>query len=457
MTVSDRFVIIGGDAAGMSAAMQIRRTLPDAGITVFEMGGTYSYAQCGLPYYIGGQVASADRLIARTQSEFQNKYHIQAFTYHQVTAIHPDSKQVTVLDIHHNRHFKQHYDKLLIATGGSPVLPDWKGRDAEGVVYLKTIPDAEAIRNLAAEESIRNVVVVGAGYIGLEMVEAFHRLGKKVTVIQRGKQIAGVFDAEMAKITEDYLVGQGVALELEHNVEEIVTHEGRAIAVRTDKKEIVADLVLVAIGIVPNSQLAAEAGIELSKKNAILINEKMETNVPGIYAAGDCATQYHRIKKEPDYIPLGTTANKQGRIAGSQMAGGSKTFAGVVGSAVLKVMDMEMARTGLSEKEAKQLGLDVETVTIQTTSYAGYYPDAKELTVKLVYAKGDGMLLGGQAVGFGGVDKRIDVLATALFNEMTVSELEDLDISYAPPFNSSWDPIQQAARIAGRHSNKQEG
>lgn len=451
--MTNHYVIIGGDAAGMSAAMQIRRTLPEAKITTFEMGGIYSYAQCGLPYFISEDIASTDKLIARTAEQFNEKYNIQAHTYHEVTEIHPQLKKITVKDLKKNREFLVEYDKLLIATGGSPVMPDWKGKEAKGVYYLKTIPDAEAIYAMAKLDTVKEVVIVGAGYIGLEMVEAFHRLGKKVSLIQRGDQIANVFDKELAQKAEEYLKEQQVQIVLGENVEEILTADGSACGVRTDKSEYSSQLVLVSIGITPNTRMAKEAGIRLGIKDAIEINERMETNLPDIYAAGDCATQFHRVKNRQDYIPLGTTANKQGRIAGAVMAGGNKTFAGIVGSSVLKVMDYQMARTGLTEKEAKELGIPLETVTVDSLSHAGYYPDAKKLTIKLVYRKDDQRVLGGQAVGFGGVAKRIDVLATAIFNNMTVEELEDLDLSYAPPFNMSWDPIQQAARVA-RSQNK---
>jgi NADPH-dependent 2,4-dienoyl-CoA reductase/sulfur reductase-like enzyme len=446
--MTKHYVIIGGDAAGMSAAMQIRRTLPEADITTFEMGGIYSYAQCGLPYFIGEDIPTTDKLIARTAEQFNEKHRINAHTYHEVTEIHPQFKKITVKDLKQGQEFQVDYDKLLIATGGSPVMPNWKGKEAEGVFYLKTIPDAEAIHDMAKSPTVEEVVIVGAGYIGLEMVEAFHQLGKKVTLIQRGEQIANVFDKELAKLAEEYLKEQQVRIVLGEDVVEVLTTDGKVSGVKTDRSEYKAQLVLVSIGITPNTKMAEVAGIQLGVKNAIEINERMETSLPDIYAAGDCATQFHRVKNRPDYIPLGTTANKQGRIAGTVMAGGNKTFAGIVGSSVLKVLDFHMARTGLSEKEANELGIPYETVTIDSQSHAGYYPDSKKMTLKLIYTKDDQRLLGGQAVGFGGVDKRIDVLATALFNNMTLVELEDLDLSYAPPFNMSWDPIQQAARVA---------
>lgn len=446
--MNQRFVIIGGDAAGMSAAMQIRRSLPEAEIIAFEMGGVFSYAQCGLPYFVSGDVAATENLIARTEAEFNEKYRIQAKAYHEVTAIHPETKEISVTALQSGNTFRVGYDKLLIATGGSPVVPEWPGIQAEGVFTLKTVPDAHRIKDLASSASVQEVVIVGGGYIGLEMAEAFHLLGKKVTLLQRGDQIAGVFDKELADEAQKYMQSQGIDVVVGQDVTEILQENGRVNGVNTDKGSFPAQLVLISIGISPNSDFAEAAGIKLGVKKAIAVNRSMETNIPDIYAAGDCATQYHRIKQQDDYIPLGTTANKQGRLAGSIMAGEKKAFGGIVGSAVLKILDFQMARTGLSEKEAQTQKMPYDTVTIQSLSHAGYYPEAKKIQLKLVYRKDNHLLLGGQAVGFGGVAKRIDVLAAALYNEMTLEQLEELDLTYAPPFNSSWDPIQQAARVA---------
>ncbi|MCX7569103.1 FAD-dependent oxidoreductase [Tumebacillus sp. DT12] len=443
----ERYVIIGGDAAGMSAAMQIRRAHPDASVTVIEKGGTYSYAQCGLPYLVGGWIPSPDMLIARRLETFRDKYNLDARTYQEATGIDPSARTVHVRDLQAESESDVPFDKLLIATGGSAVVPkDWDGTDLGGVYALKTIPDAERIIAFAKEPDVRRVVVVGGGYIGLEMAEAFHALGKEVRVLNRGEQVAGPWDLELAGLVSAELERNGVTVTYGVEVTGLSGANGRVTSVETRSGSYPADLVLIAVGILPNSGIAKQAGITLGLQGGIEVNKRMETNLPGIYAAGDVALQYHRLKKRLDYIPLGTHANKMGRIAGKQMAGLGGVFQGVLGTAILKVFDLQVGRTGLSEGEALKEGIEVETVTIKTLDHAGYYPDAKSLTVKLVLRKSDGVLLGGQAVGPSGVDKRIDVLATALWQGMTGEELLDLDLSYAPPFNAVWDPLQQAAR-----------
>ncbi|CCQ96303.1 Coenzyme A disulfide reductase [[Clostridium] ultunense Esp] len=443
-----RFIIIGGDAAGMSAATQIRRLKPDAEILAFEKGSTLSYAQCGLPYYIAGVVPEAKDLVARTPEQFREKYGIQVFIRHEVIKIDADERRVTVRALDEGSEEKFSYDTLLIATGGHAIFPNWEGRELNGVFPLKDIEDSYRIKKWLQAEMVEKVVIIGGGYIGLEMAEAFHLLKKEVTVLDLAPQLAGTFDPEMALLAKEELERNGIKVALEEEVTSFRGERGRVIGVETKRGFYPADLVLVAIGILPNSELAKEAGIELGIKGAIRVNERMETSMPGIYAAGDCATQYHRIKEQEDYIPLGTTANKQGRVAGTNMGGGEARFAGVVGSAIMKVLDMAMGRTGLSEKEAKGLGIPYEIVSIRSRDHAHYYPHAERLHLKLLYHRENRKLLGAQVVGRHGVDKRIDVLATALYHGMTIDQLQELDLSYAPPFNSVWDPVQQASTVA---------
>lgn len=440
------YTIIGGDAAGMSAAMQIRRAHPEADITVFEKGGTYSYAQCGLPYLVGGDIPSPEKLIARTRETFQQKYGIDARVFQEVTKIDPAGQRIFYRNLKTGEESDHSYDKLLIATGGRAVVPKWDGADLQGVFKIKTIPDAERIMAWAKQPDIHRVVIIGGGYIGLEMAEAFYNLGKEIRVLNRADQVAGPWDPELAELAHRELERHGVAVHYNEEVTGLQGREGRVTEVLTQTAAYPADLVLIAVGISPNSEIAKEAGVALGVKDAISVNANMETNVPNIWAAGDVATHYHRLKDREDYIPLGTHANKMGRIAGKQMALGVGAFKGVLGTAILKLFDLGMARTGLSEAEAKQEGIDVTVATLKTLEHAGYYPGAKPLTVKLVLRKSDGVLLGGQAVGYGGADKRIDVLATALWQGLTGEELLDLDLSYAPPFNAVWDPVQQAAR-----------
>lgn len=441
------FIIIGGDAAGMSAAMQIVRNSSGHSITVLEKGGIYSYGQCGLPYVIGGKIESTDKVIARTQKEFQEKYGMDARVLHEVKSIDSKQKVVRGNNLSNGETFELAYDRLLIATGASPVVPNWEGSSLQGIFTLKTIPDTEEILDYVYKgfRDVKDVTIIGGGYIGLEMAESFVEIGKTVTIIERNDRLAGIFDRELSELIHDEANRQKIRLRLGESVEGF---GGRTFVeyVKTDKGEIKTDLVLVSVGVKPNTAFTKDTGIVTGVKGAIQVNSSMQTNVEDIFAAGDCATQYHRIKERDDYIPLGTHANKQGQIAGLNMINLHKTFKGVVGTSIIKFFDLTLGRTGLSEKEAQRLNIPAASVTIQARDIAGYYPDAKKMTVKLVYHKDTHQLLGGQIIGKSGVDKRIDVLSTSLFHNMTIKELLDLDLAYAPPYNGVWDPIQQAAR-----------
>ncbi|WNB92287.1 CoA-disulfide reductase [Bacillus sp. NEB1478] len=444
-----KYCIIGGDAAGMSAAMQIVRNTDNADITVLEMGGIYSYGQCGLPYVIGGLIPSTDRLIARSIETFREKYGIDARTYHEVKAVNTTSKTVSGIHTKTGESFEVSYDQLLVATGVRAVMPkSWTGVHLKGIYSLKTIPDAE---NLMAglKKDVQNVTIIGGGYIGLEMAENVKRLGKSVRIIQRSKQIGNLFDEDLGHFIHEEAIKHGIELCLE---EEVLGFKGDDYVqfVKTAKKDYPTDLVIVAVGVTPNTDFLKDTDISLTEKGVITVNEQMETNVKNVYAAGDCATHYHRIKKQNDHIPLGTTANKQGRIAGLNMAGIKKPFKGIVGSSIIQFMDLTLGKTGLSNKEAEKLEIPYDEIKITAKNHAGYYPNAEKLDIKLTYHKETKQLLGGQIIGGEGVDKRIDVLATALYHEMKVDELEDLDLCYSPPYNGSWDPIQQAARRIGK-------
>ncbi|MED4534888.1 CoA-disulfide reductase [Metabacillus fastidiosus] len=439
-----RYVIIGGDAAGMSAAMEIVRNDKEAEIITLERGEIYSYGQCGLPYVIDGRIPSTDKVIARSVETFREKYGIDARTGHEVTGVNPENKVVTGRNVHSGETFEIPYDKLLIGTGASPVLPPWDGINLQGIHTLKTIPDTEAILS-DLKGDVHNVTIIGGGYIGLEAAEAFTMLGKKVRLIQRGDQVAKIFDPDMAAHIHEEAKKQGVELILDEQVESFSGKE-KVEQVKTDKGTYPTDLVLIAVGIKPETKFLKDSGIIRSDNGAIVVNAYMETNVADIYAAGDCVLHFHLVKQKNDYIPLGTTANKQGRIAGRNMAGRSEIFKGVVGTSILKFFDLELGRTGLAEKDAKKLRIPYESHTLEARDIAGYYPGKQTIYVKLLYRKDNGQLLGGQVIGRNGVDKRIDVLATALYNRMTLKDLLDLDLAYAPPFNGTWDPIQQVAR-----------
>ena len=438
------YVIIGGVAAGMSAAMEIIRTDKEAEVTVLERGEDYSYGQCGLPYVINGVIPSLDDVVARSVETFREKYNIDAKINTTVTSIDVEKQIINGTDTKTNEGFQINYDRLLIASGSDPVVPDWEGMDLEGIHTLKTLTDTEGIMN-DLNDDIKHVTIVGGGYIGLEAAESFRSLGKEVTLIQRGDQIATIFDPDMAEIIQEEARKNGVHLVLGESVQKFAGDQ-RVDTVITDKQSHETDFVLLGIGVQPNTEFLKETGIHMNKQGAIHVNTYMETNLKNIYAAGDCATQFHIVKQLDDHIPLGTTSNKQGRIAGANMAGNPVTFKGIVGTSVIKFFDLTLGRTGITEKEAEKLNLPYKVQTRKANSHAGYYPGGETLHIKLLYHKKTNELLGGQIIGKEGVDKRIDVLATALFNKMTIQQLVDLDLAYAPPYNGVWDPIQQMAR-----------
>ncbi|WP_257347488.1 CoA-disulfide reductase [Pseudalkalibacillus decolorationis] len=439
-----RYVIIGGDAAGMSAAMQIVRNEPNAQLLTLEKGGIYSYGQCGLPYVISGVIPEAEDLIARDVETFREKYGIDAKTYHEVEQVDIEKKTVHGTHLETGEDFTYEYDRLLVATGVRPVMPDWEGIDLPGVHSLKTIPDAKAIMD-DLNHDVKQVTIIGGGYIGLEMAESFVHAGKSVRMIERNEQLAKIFDQDMASYIHDEAKNYGIELCFNEQVEGFEGDE-RVEAVITDQKKYPTDLVLVAIGVTPNTEFLEKTPVLRNERGAVVVNAYMQTNVEDVYAAGDCATHYHRVKRINDHIPLGTTANKQGRIAGQNMIDQAKVFRGILGTSVIKFMDLTLGRTGLSEREAKALNIPYDTIKTETKDIAGYYPGAEKLHVKLLYNTENQRVLGGQFIGKHGVDKRVDVLAMALFHKMTLHDLEDLDLSYAPPYNGVWDPIQQAAR-----------
>ncbi|HLR16054.1 MAG TPA: FAD-dependent oxidoreductase [Bacillota bacterium] len=439
-----KYVIIGGVAAGMSAAMEIYRTDEDAHIIVLERGEDYSYGQCGLPYVIGGVVSSLEELIARDVETFRETYGIDARVCTEVEEISVDAQIVRGINHQTNTPFEINYDRLLIATGTSPVFPPWEGSDLKGIHPLKTLTDAENILKHLQEE-ITAVTVVGGGYIGLEMAENLVELGKEVTMIQSGPQLAGIFDPDIAMLIHEKAKEKGIRLLLN---EKVTGFSGNAYveSIQTEENSYETEFVLLAIGVEANTHFLEDTGIQLTNKGAIQVNAYQETNVKNIYAAGDCATHYHRIKQVQDHIPLGTTANKQGRIAGANMAGNSLPFQGIVGTSIIKFFEYTLGRTGINEAEAKALNIPYQVHTSKGISRAGYYPGGETLYMKLLSHEKTNQLLGAQIIGQEGVDKRIDVLATALYNEMTFQQLVDLDLSYSPPYNTVWDPMQTMAR-----------
>jgi NADPH-dependent 2,4-dienoyl-CoA reductase/sulfur reductase-like enzyme len=449
--VTERLVVIGGDAAGMSAASQARRLRgpDDLEILAFERGPFTSFAACGIPYWIAGSIEERDRLIARRPEVFREKQDIDVRTRHEVVAIDTDARSVTVRDLEAGEERQHGYDQLLVATGATPVRPPVPGMDAPGVLGVQTLEHGQQVIDALADRDPKRVVVVGAGYIGIEMAEAMKIRGLEVHVVDMAPQPMATLDEEVGAKVADAMRGMGLELHLGVPVEGIETgDDGWARAVVTPERTLDADLVVLGTGTRPFSDLAREAGIPIGPSRGIVTDRRQRTPTEGVWAAGDCAETFHRVSKRPVSLALGTIANKQGRIAGLNLGGGYGAFPGVLGTAVTKVCEVEIARTGLGERAAQQAGFEVVTATIDGMTRAHYYPGAKPLTIKVVAERGTGKLLGAQIVGQEGAAKRIDVFATALWNEMGVDDLLNVDLSYAPPFSPVWDPVLIAARKA---------
>lgn len=439
--MADRLIVIGGDAAGMSAAAVARRRRPDLEIVALEKGSYTSYSACGIPYVVGGEVAALEDLVSRTPQQFRTEHRIDVRMGHEVLGIDLDARRLTVRDHGHNRELTLGFDLLHIATGARPIRPALPGIDAEFVHGVQTLNDAANLLAHAKAAKCSRVVVVGGGYIGLEMAEAFLRWGAEVTVIDGSEQVMGTLDADMAARVAEAMGRHGIDVRTGVTVEGF--EEGRVL---TKDGPVPADLVVLGIGVAPNSVLAGRAGVQLGARDAISVDRTQATSAPGVWAAGDCAEVFHRVSEEWVHIALGTIANKAGRVAGINMAGGYATFSGVVGTAVTRICSSEVARTGLNLGEAAQAGFRVVSAVIEATTHAGYLATARPMAVKMVAEVGTGRLLGCQIVGGDGAGKRIDVVAAAITARMTAADLVELDLSYAPPVSSVWDPVQLAAR-----------
>jgi len=447
--VAERLAIIGGDAGGMSAAATARRRVgpDDLDIVAFERGSYTSYAACGLPYFVAGVVPEADRLVARSPEKFRAQG-IDARTGHEVVAIDLDRRALRVRVIDSGDETWEPFDQLLVATGATPVRPPLPGVDADGVHGIQTITDAIAVRD-RIDGGANRAVVVGGGYIGLEMAEAMVLRGLKVSLVEMAEQPMSTLDPDVGALVADALRGIGVDLHLGTSVEGFETDaSGHLSAVATTAGDVPADVVVLGLGVRPNSALAAQAGLAIGVTGGIVTSRTMSTSAEGVWAAGDCVETYHRVSRCPVSVALGTHANKQGRVVGVNATGGYLTFPGVIGTAITKVCEYEVGRTGLTEREAASAGFSSAAATVEGSTRAHYYPDAAPITVKVVAERGTGRLLGAQIVGREGAAKRIDVMAAAIWNEMTAEELSQLDLGYAPPFSPVWDPVLIAARRA---------
>lgn len=445
-----RMVIIGGVAAGMSAAAKARRLNKDAEITIYEKTDIVSWGACGLPYYVGNFYSSPTNMIARPVEKLIETG-LDIKIKHEVIEVNPETKTLKVKNLETSAIFEDKYDKLMIATGARAIIPPIKNVKLENVFTLKEYIDGIQLKEEAMKEENQNIVVVGAGYIGLEVVEALNHLNKKnIKLIQLADRVlVDSFDKEITDIIEQELSSyENIDLHLSEIVEEFYDENGKIKKVKTNKGEYVADLVVIATGVKPNTEFLNNTGIEVLRNGAIVINENGETNIVDIYSAGDCATVPHLIRKENVYIPLATTANKIGRIVGENMAGENNKFQGTLGSAAVKVLEIEAGRTGISEEEAKKMGINYKTVFIKDKNQTNYYPGQEDIFVKLIYDADTRVILGGQLAGKKGAVLRVDTVATAIYSQLTVDELGMLDLCYAPPFARTWDVLNVAGNVA---------
>jgi NADPH-dependent 2,4-dienoyl-CoA reductase/sulfur reductase-like enzyme len=395
-------------------------------------------------------VDDADALVALTPQAFREERNIDARVLHEVTELDLEKRRVHVRQLEGKKEWWEPFDQLMIATGAVPIRPDVPGADAQGIYGVHTLQSGIEVRQAVDKEKPKRAVIIGGGYIGLEMAEALVRRGMEVTMVERAPQVMLTLDPDMGELVSEALTTAGVTLYREESLQGFEADKGRVQAVVTDKRTVPADIVILGMGVRPQATLAQGTGIALGEKGAIVVNERMQTSVEGIWAAGDCVQSFHLVSRKPVYIALATIANKQGHVAGVNIGGSSAAFPGVLGTAVTKIYAVEVARTGLQEREIKQLNWEYVSGKIESRTRAGYYPEAGPITVKVFAEKGSGRLLGGQIVGQEGSGKRIDILATALYAGLTVPEMVNLDLSYAPPYSPVWDPVLIAARQTAR-------
>ena len=439
-----KVVIVGGVAGGATAAARIRRLDEKAEITVFERSGYVSYANCGLPYYIGGVIEDEEELTLQTPENFWERFHITVRVRHQVTAINPETKTVSVKDLDTGEEFEETYDKLLLSPGARPIKPPFSGADDKRIFTLRTVEDTLKIKEFIEKEKPKSAVIVGGGFIGLELAENMRGLGMEVSIVQLDKQLMLPFDEEMAAFIHAKVRAQGINLLLGYSAEGFEpTNTGVKVLLK-ESPSMNADMVVLAIGVSPETSLAKDAGLKLGIKQSIVVNSRMETSRPDIYAVGDAVQVKHSVTGQETLLSLAGPANKQGRIAADNICGGNSHFQGSQGSSVIKVFDMTAAATGINERTAKEAGLDYDKIYLTPANHAGYYPGGKNMAMKVIFEKKTGRIFGAQIVGYEGVDKNIDVLATAIHAKMTGIDLTELDLAYAPPYSSAKSPVNMA-------------
>lgn len=432
-------VIVGGVAGGASAAARLRRLDESAEIVMFERGEYISFANCGLPYYIGGEIVKKSALTLQTPQSFRSRFNVDVRVNSEVTAIDRAAKTVTV-NSKERGEYTESYDKLILSPGAAPIVPNMEGADLDRVFTLRNIPDTIKIKEYVEEEFPGSAVVVGGGYIGVEMAENLKKAGVEVTIVELADHVIAPLDYDMACDVHRHLRENGVTLILQNGVQSIA-EEGSKLKVTLSSGQVETDMVILAVGVRPDTALAKEAGLTLNPRGAIVVDEHMLTSDPDIYAVGDAVEITDFVTGQKGYIPLAGPANKQGRIAADNICGIPSVYKNTQGSSILKVFDMTVATTGVNERIAKAAGLNYDKVYTYSNSHASYYPGSTGMSIKTIYEKGTGRILGAQIVGFDGVDKRCDVLATAIRAGMTASDLCDLELCYAPPFGSAKDPV----------------
>lgn len=439
-------VIIGGVAGGASAAARLRRLDESAEIILLERGKFISYANCGLPYYIGGEITDKSDLTLQTPQSFYERFRIDVRTENEAMAINTQLQTVTVLDKSQNKTYDESYDKLILSPGAEPIRPNFDGIDDARIFTLRSIPDTFKIKEYINNTQAKTAVVVGGGYIGVEMAENLANTGLKVTVVELANHVIAPLDFDMACDVHHYLRSKGIVLRLNTGVKAFAS--GKKLEVILDNDSICADIVILAIGVRPDTKLAKEAGLDCDAKGSILVNEYMQTSNENVYAVGDAVKTVNFVSGQMGYIPLAGPANKQGRIAADNICDIKSTYKGTQGSAVLKLFDMTVATTGLNEAAALAANIDFDKVYTFSASHATYYPNASNMSVKILFQKTNGRIIGAQIIGFDGVDKRCDVLATAIRGKMNVQEITELELCYAPPFSSAKDPVNMAGYVA---------
>ena len=442
-----RVIIVGAVAAGMSAAAKLKRMKPEYDVVVYEKGDIVSFGACVLPYYVGGFFDDSNEMIARTPEAFREAG-VEIHTKHEVTNVDFSNKKVTVKNLNTNEVLEESYDKLMIASGARAIIPPIKNIDLENVVTLKSMDDGNKLRELMSKEENKKIAIIGAGFIGLEAAEAAKYRGKEVTVIQlQDRVLQEVFDKDITDLLEEELRENGVNLLLSETVTELIG-DGKVSKVKTNKREIEADIVILATGVKPNTDFLNCDEIKMIRNGAIVVDKYGRTSVEDVYAAGDCATINSLITDREIYVPLATGANKLGRIVGENLAGQNNSFQGSMASSCIKVMDMEAARTGLSEKEVLNLGFNYKTKFITDMNQTSYYPGRERIYVKLIYDAHTRVILGGQVAGYKDAVQRCNVLAACIYAKMTTEQLGMLDLCYAPPFSRTWDVLNVAGNVS---------